>query len=161
MVIEAAGRTVSPSSPTVGSPPRPPTASARDLARLTSSLGARWDAMSLADRDAAILRILEAAAELRSPGQPSRTAETSRAIVDAARFSLLTARELDVLGALASGGSTESIARSLGISAATVRSHVKNILGKLGARSRLEAISMYAGRRDPGRDPAPSAQARP
>ncbi len=53
----------------------------------------------------------------------------------------LTSREMDVLRELASGRSTEQIADALFISVLTVRSHVKSILAKLGAHSKLEAVT--------------------
>ena len=51
-----------------------------------------------------------------------------------------SARELAVLRLLALGASTNSIASSLFISPHTVRNHVKNILAKLEAHSRLAAV---------------------
>lgn len=53
----------------------------------------------------------------------------------------LTLREWDVLDLLAEGQSTEQIAASLHLAIETVRSHIKNILRKLDARSRREAIA--------------------
>jgi len=53
----------------------------------------------------------------------------------------LTLREWDVLDLLAEGQSTEQIAASLHLALETVRSHIKNILRKLDARSRREAIA--------------------
>jgi PAS domain S-box-containing protein len=52
----------------------------------------------------------------------------------------LTSREGEVLGLLVTGKGTKEMAATLGISPATVRTHVENILHKLGARSRLEAV---------------------
>jgi two-component system, NarL family, nitrate/nitrite response regulator NarL len=57
---------------------------------------------------------------------------------------LLTAREQDVLSQMLSGGNTQQIAHSLAITEATVRTHVQNVLVKLGAHSRLEATTMVA-----------------
>lgn len=53
---------------------------------------------------------------------------------------LLTARELEVLQAVSLGQTTPAIARSLGLSEYTVRNHVRNILGKLNAHTKLEAV---------------------
>ena len=53
----------------------------------------------------------------------------------------LTARELEVLQDMRSGCDNMAIAESLGISVHTVRSHVSNILRKLGTASRVEAIA--------------------
>ena len=52
----------------------------------------------------------------------------------------LTAREWEVIDLLYEGMSTEQIAETLVLSSETVRSHVKNILRKLNARSRAEAV---------------------
>jgi PAS domain S-box-containing protein len=52
----------------------------------------------------------------------------------------LTSREKEVLGLMAAGNDTRSMARALSISSATVRTHVRNILAKLHAHSRLSAV---------------------
>jgi NarL family two-component system response regulator LiaR len=54
--------------------------------------------------------------------------------------STLTAREWEVLDLLCAGANTESIAEELVLSPETVRSHVKNLLRKLGVKSRREAV---------------------
>lgn len=54
--------------------------------------------------------------------------------------SALTSREWEVLDLLCSGQSTDGIAEVLFLSSETVRSHVKNILRKLGVHNRDEAI---------------------
>ncbi len=51
----------------------------------------------------------------------------------------LTGREIDVLRLLVKGMSNKEIASSLNISATTVRSHVSNILMKLGVSNRTQA----------------------
>lgn len=56
--------------------------------------------------------------------------------------SYLTPRELECLALLASGSSTTSIARRLGVSTTTIRSHVQAVLTKLSVHSRLEAASL-------------------
>jgi NarL family two-component system response regulator LiaR len=53
--------------------------------------------------------------------------------------STLTDREWEVLDLLASGNTTDEIARTLVLSTETVRSHLKNLYRKLGVRSRTEA----------------------
>ncbi|MEI7677970.1 MAG: two-component system response regulator NarL [Betaproteobacteria bacterium] len=64
----------------------------------------------------------------------------------------LTEREKEILGALAQGHANKLIARNLDITEATVKVHVKNLLKKLGFRSRLEAAVWAVGRglRDDG-----------
>jgi len=52
----------------------------------------------------------------------------------------LAKRELEVLTATAMGLNTAEAADHLGISVNTLRTHLKNILVKLGARSKLEAV---------------------
>jgi DNA-binding NarL/FixJ family response regulator len=53
----------------------------------------------------------------------------------------LTPRELEVLEILVRGGSNAEIAKELGLSPNTVRTHVQSILTKLQVRSRLEAAA--------------------
>jgi DNA-binding NarL/FixJ family response regulator len=64
--------------------------------------------------------------------------------VDAAAKIMLTARELDVLAAMADGASNKVIARRLGISFHTAKFHVAAILAKLDADSRTEAVAKAA-----------------
>ena len=52
----------------------------------------------------------------------------------------LTPRELEVLGGLARGRDVARIASGLDLSPHTVRDHVRAVLGKLDARSQLEAV---------------------
>ena len=52
----------------------------------------------------------------------------------------LTRREQEVLRLLADGASNQEIARTLVIELPTVKKHVSNLLGKLGATSRTQAI---------------------
>lgn len=57
----------------------------------------------------------------------------------------LTERETDVLRLLAQGLANKEIAAALGIGEKTVKTHVSNILGKLGVVSRTQA-ALYAAR---------------
>jgi two-component system, NarL family, nitrate/nitrite response regulator NarL len=56
----------------------------------------------------------------------------------------LTSREREVLTLLADGSSTEEIGGDLFLSLHTVRNHVRNILTKLHARTKLEAVVIAA-----------------
>lgn len=67
-----------------------------------------------------------------SPALPSPS-------VNAAQPADLTDREREIVGHIAAGLSNKQIARVLGISDGTVKVHIKNLLRKLGAHSRLEA----------------------
>jgi two-component system, NarL family, nitrate/nitrite response regulator NarL len=54
----------------------------------------------------------------------------------------LTRRECDCLALLVEGLDTTSMAKRLGVSRTTVRTHVQSVLTKLGVHSRLEAASL-------------------
>jgi DNA-binding NarL/FixJ family response regulator len=54
----------------------------------------------------------------------------------------LTAREMEVLRMMADGAANKTIAWKLGISDHTVKFHVASILGKLGAGTRTEAVTI-------------------
>lgn len=56
---------------------------------------------------------------------------------------LLTRREIEVILLMASGETNNGIASRLVISEGTVKTHVKNILRKLGAANRAEAVSRF------------------
>ena len=79
--------------------------------------------------------------EVRQPGAPAAQG------VDA-----LTEREIDVLKLLAQGQANKEIAVSLGIGDKTVKTHVSNVLAKLGVQSRTQAAlqAARAGLIDPG-----------
>ncbi|HXM65076.1 MAG TPA: response regulator transcription factor [Terriglobales bacterium] len=65
---------------------------------------------------------------------------SSRSLADLAEE--LTPRESEVLQMLANGLANKEIAARLSISEHTVKFHVASILGKLGAGSRTEAVSL-------------------
>lgn len=52
----------------------------------------------------------------------------------------LTDREVEVLKHVAAGSRNREIAEDLNVSIKTVEFHLRNILSKLGARSRTEAV---------------------
>lgn len=54
----------------------------------------------------------------------------------------LTEREREVLALMVEGLSNTQIAVKLGVSSSTVKSHVSNVLSKLGVASRTEAVSL-------------------
>jgi len=79
--------------------------------------------------------------QLAAPGAEVSTAGNPGASV---ATDALTARELDVLRLLARGHTNLQIARQLVVREGTVKYHVKNILRKMGATSRADAVSRYA-----------------
>ena len=62
---------------------------------------------------------------------------------DARLIESLTARELDVLRLLARGNTNLAIATTLVVREGTVKYHVKNILRKLGATNRADAVARF------------------
>jgi DNA-binding CsgD family transcriptional regulator/tetratricopeptide (TPR) repeat protein len=76
---------------------------------------------------------------------------------DAGRAAVLTARESDVLRLLVRGRTNRQIGEELFITGKTASVHVSNILAKLGAASRTEAVSIAyrEGLIDPAPTPSP------
>jgi DNA-binding NarL/FixJ family response regulator len=60
------------------------------------------------------------------------------------RTNRLTSREREILQNLAQGQSNDDIAAALFISTNTVQTHTRNILGKLGVHSKLQAVALAA-----------------
>jgi DNA-binding CsgD family transcriptional regulator len=93
------------------------------------------------------------ASSLSGPGSPdggtvavmieaAKSAEVAPIVIEA--YSL-TARERDVLGAIARGGSTAEIAAELYLSPHTVRDYVKTVFEKVGVSSRGELVARLFG----------------
>lgn len=73
-----------------------------------------------------------------------RVGTISERASDARKADTLTAREREALSYLVTGMHNRAIAKRMGISAKTVRSHVYNILTKLQVHSRLAAATLAA-----------------
>ena len=92
----------------------------------------------------ASLRAVAAGLIVRSPGaRPVGFA----AMAERAIQTLLTPREIEVLGLIVEGSTNKIIARRLYISLHTVKFHVESLFRKLGVRSRSEAVAKALERR--------------
>ncbi|PAZ15173.1 DNA-binding response regulator [Streptomyces sp. SA15] len=98
------------------------------------------------DELAAAIRIVAAGDAVITPGLTRALIDTVRQqrpvrpLEQEAGLGTLTERERDVLTAVASGWSNSEIATRLSIAPTTVKSHVSNILTKIGARARVQAV---------------------
>ena len=68
--------------------------------------------------------------------------EIAAQLADHASDDALTEREIDVLRLIGAGNSNKQIADQLSIGEATVKSHVTNILSKLGANDRAHSVTI-------------------
>src|SRR5690606_37225825 len=94
----------------------------------------------------ALCRAIKAAADGQVQLSPEAAARLMREMrAPEAQPEPLTEREIDVLQLLARGRANKEIARDLHIGEKTVKTHVSNILGKLGVQSRTQA-ALYAVR---------------
>ena len=92
-----------------------------------------------------LLNAIHAAAEGEVRLSPEASARLVREIRSPQSPETLTERETEVLRLLAEGKANKEIARNLGISEQTVKSHVHSLLAKLGMLSRTQA-ALYAAR---------------
>jgi DNA-binding NarL/FixJ family response regulator len=96
-----------------------------------------------ADEVAAAIRAAHAGEVHLDPAVARLLAHRMRARRDEEPVEPLTQREREVLAQLAKGASNKEIAHDLSITERTARTHVSNILGKLGLASRTQA-ALYA-----------------
>ncbi len=75
-------------------------------------------------------------------GQKRIQPEIAAELADHATDDALTEREIDVLKLIGAGNSNKQIADQLSIGEATVKSHVTNILSKLGANDRAHSVTI-------------------
>ncbi|WP_456093952.1 response regulator [Oerskovia douganii] len=86
------------------------------------------------------VRVVAHGESLLFPDAVRRLATARPARGDALRSSRLTEREGEVLRLMATGRSNQEIARELFLGVETVRTHVGNLLAKLGVRDRTQAV---------------------
>lgn len=72
--------------------------------------------------------------------------EIANELADHATDEPLSERELEVLRKVAVGSSNKIIAADLNVSESTIKSHLKNILSKLGANDRTHAVTIATRR---------------
>lgn len=75
-------------------------------------------------------------------GQKHIPPEIASELADHAADDELTQREIDVLMLIATGNGNKQIADRLSIGEATVKSHVSNLMSKLGANDRAHAVTI-------------------
>lgn len=118
---------------------------AEDVA-LVEAIKAGCSGFITKDRAASeVVEAVRAAAQgeaLISPEMLSRLLPRFRDDPGQALGSDLTDREHEVLGLISEGLSNKQIAERLVLSVHTVRNHVQNVISKLGAHSKLEALSI-------------------
>ncbi|KGF80108.1 LuxR family transcriptional regulator [Massilia sp. JS1662] len=68
--------------------------------------------------------------------------EVAQALADNIDATLLSEREIAVLSSVALGNANKRVAIELDITEETVKSHMRNILNKLGARDRTHAVTI-------------------
>ncbi len=103
-------------------------------------------------KDGSTLSVFFAALENVLPGEhlivfmpadwPGDELEEMHPAVDEEDRGSLSPRQLDVLRLVALGANASQIAAELSISEATVRTHVKNVLARLGAHNRAHAVAI-------------------
>ena len=75
-------------------------------------------------------------------GQRRVSPEVAAEIAEHATDDALTPREVDVLRLVAGGNANKEIAAQLWLTEETVKSHIRNILAKLGANDRTHAVAI-------------------
>ena len=113
--------------------------------------GLRAGAVGYLLKDAPSARLVEAIQAAARGESFLQTSVTAKVLAEFARLAQpapaaglpepLTERELEILRLVAEGASNKDIAARLFLAEGTVKNHVTNILGKLGAAGRLQAVN--------------------
>ena len=75
-------------------------------------------------------------------GQKRLSSEVAAEIAEHVTDSSLTPREIDVLRLVAAGNANKEVGARLSLTEVTIKSHMKNILAKLGANDRTHAVTI-------------------
>lgn len=120
---------------------------------VVSQLERAWDVRSAIDsgvlgyvlQSAGSDEIVQAVRRLGARGRFVNAALEQR-MAESRADDALTSREIDVLRLLAEGHCNKLIARNLGIGVGTVKSHLHNVMVKLGASARTHAVAVATQR---------------
>lgn len=131
---------------------------ARALAELQSAAGRQFDSQVVAALEREVVVRPLTPSERHPPPvrpPPARAAHRRQSVGP----SSLSPRELEVLTLLAKGASGPETATALGLSGETVRTHVRNAIGKLDAHTRTHAVvlAIESGQISPWAEPEPPA----
>ena len=107
--------------------------------------GLRAGAQSYVLKDAKPEELLHCVREVHA-GRPCLPPHVAGRLAERLHGESLTPRELEVLEFLAQGRSNREIGQRLAVAEGTVKVHVNNILAKLRAASRTEAVTMAVRR---------------
>jgi DNA-binding CsgD family transcriptional regulator len=107
--------------------------------------GVRWVRASARPIGRSVLTSLQDVTALRR-AEEDAAALASRLSGNGGSRGVLSPREHQVVELLAAGLTGEEVAERLGISPATVRVHIRNATGKLGASTRTQAVAIAVAR---------------
>lgn len=99
-------------------------------------------AIRLADASLAVVPVA-ALTMLEQPDTGVESGEGHVAPLGAEQLGLLTPRQRDVIGVLATGLSNKAIARRLGISESTVKVHIRAIMAATGVSNRTQLVARF------------------
>lgn len=130
-----------PDRPVVAVGPRAAWPAMAAIAEATPAVVAALDAdQPVADLVARLDRALRRYDPVPARGAPARALRAR--LREAGLFTALTDREQEVLGELLAGRTATEIAAVERVSLATVRSHIRAVLSKLGVSSQLAAVAL-------------------
>lgn len=80
-----------------------------------------------------------------APRRPHRWGSTQASLAALAKLYKLTPSELRVLHAVVEVGGVRAIADALGVSQATVKTHLHHVFQKTGTRRQIDLVKLVAG----------------